>query len=188
MTQQITCQGCGATLAVQDAGDTNVLSCPRCLAPLGLTSTAIRENASLSTGVTESAPQVPRPMGAWARGGMNVDQEADKDSKRGFHVLSILIGLNILGIVLTIAAPKNENRGINNLGAVLLIALLFGILDLLVIIQIGILLYQWSSRSSPLNLGAAFLKGVAMTFAFLGLALAVIVFFFFACLGVTSRW
>ena len=195
MAQQVSCPRCGATLAVQDATPTAGLSCPRCLAPLGSPSTGIRETAPTATGVSESAaapaypvrPAVGLPDVSWmAAPGLDLD--VHHDGKRGFSVLTVLIVLNTMGIVLTFAANKGKPHSAategQDIAAMLLLALLFGILDLLVIIKIGIWLHQRSAPSSLREGGSAFLKGVAMTFAFLGLAMAVIVFFFFACAGV----
>ena len=121
-----------------------------------------------------------------------LDLDFRRDSKRGFSVLTVLIVLTTIGIVLSFAATKGKPHSAategQEIAAMLLLALLFGILDLLVIIKIGIWLYQRPSRSSPSNEGSPFLKGVAMIFAFLGLAMAAIVFFFFACAGVLMTY
>jgi hypothetical protein len=177
MARQTTCARCGSTVVIRDDNDIQTLSCPRCLAPLaGQPTTAIQTTPTASTGVTET-PLARRPLIVTGRMMQTPDIQAAHDSKRGFGCLGILIVLTIVGIGLTLAMPDRS--------FLLLNMTLFGLLDVLVLIQIAVWLKRRSARFATHRAGETILKVVTVIFAFLGLAVAVVVFLFFTCLGLS---
>jgi hypothetical protein len=187
MARQTTCPRCRMTVTIQDDSDPQALSCPRCLAPLaGSQATAIQAEAPVAAGVTPMPAPGVAPLNVSTSIVPSVDRQAIQDSKRGVGCMSTLIGLTIVGIILTVVVPKRSH---DLIGTMLLLMLQFGILDVLVLIQIIGWLKRRSARTpSPHDGGESLLKTVTMIFAFLGLALATVVFFFFACLGAISTY
>lgn len=183
MARQTTCARCGTTVAIRDGSDIQTLSCPRCLAPLaGQPTTAIQTTPSGTSNVTESLVPGPSPYNVSTSAVRSLDIQADDDSKRSLGCISILIVMTIVGIGLALIVPRGglDREGI---GAIMLIVALFSILDVLVIIQIGVWLKHRSARFPSHGGREGFIKAVTMFFAFVGLALAAVVFFFFACFG-----
>lgn len=181
MTQQIRCPGCRLALAIPDDSPLTGLSCPRCLAPLSaVAATAIRPAASP---VTETPP--PPPAAAWPDRLVSVDRQAIGDSQRGMGCFWALFGLCVLGIVFAVAGSRQRSEGAA-IASLFLTMILFGVLDILVII----LIVRWVRRKAgqypahePVE---KFIKAVVLIFAFLSLAAAAWIFLFCACLGLVG--
>jgi len=185
MVQRLTCPGCGRSVSIRDDASAATVSCPRCLTPLsGPALTAVQEAGSAVTepparpagmeSVWRDLPPV-RPAG--------LDRDIKRDTTGTSVVLAILVGCCILGIVavfLTWGGPHKADSGYN----ILSIVVLFGILDFLVIVQVGLWLNPWRSgawREAGASLGKKAVTIVVFALVFTVLAIAVVVFFLGVC-------
>jgi len=180
MTQQIRCPGCRLALDVPDDAPLVGLSCPRCLAALGpVTSPAIRPAATPGDrNPSATHGGLAKPAG-----------ERGPAGHRGQHSRHGVL----LGPVRPLCAGDRVHRrgkpttlGGAAIASLFLTMVLFGVLDILVIILIVRWLKRKAAREPIPEPGDRFLKGVLLLFTFLGLAAATVVFFFFACLGLVA--
>lgn len=153
MSRITTCPHCSTRLSVSDGITDKTLICPRCLADV--------DNA--------------RP-GSQIRAD-DINTNVKRDVSVGSIVLAVLIGLCVLGIVVTILAPRSGGR--HDFGPLIQLAYFFAALDAFVGIAIlrGLLRWGTSGVQSP-----SVARVVGIAFLWIGTFVAVIIFFFFTCI------
>lgn len=171
MAQRLTCPGCQVILTIQDDSPTTTWSCPRCQTPLSVLTTSPGVNEA-GTNVVAAQPAnreaVLRDRPTAQRVGL--DQEANRDIFAVSIVIVILIGCCVLGIVAVLTVLSYDSFPM---------MILFGILDVLVLLQLAI----WLGRKLHVLKEAkgTFLAGCGTVFLFFLLAVATLTFLFFAC-------
>jgi hypothetical protein len=155
MSRDITCPFCATRLVVGDEA-TGRISCPRCLAV------------------------IEWPGGAADRPGRrSADREVHGDAGTTHVVLLVLTGLCVVGILLAYVSARSGSEGLAIFG-MLVIAGLFAVLEVLVFVQLGLRIWTRPLGPSP-DAAARFGKVLGVVALTIGLALAVVVFFFGAC-------
>ncbi len=161
MSQIATCPHCSKRLRVSDQITDKTLICPHCLADV--------DN--------------PRP-GMQIRA-PDLDTDVKRDVSVGSIVLAVLIGLCVLGIALAFfVGHHSQGKGEGGLGegifSLLLLMNCFGALDILVSIAI----IRWLIRRRISGVREPSVgRVVGIAFLSLGTVAAVVVFFFFTCVG-----
>lgn len=155
MSHIITCPGCSAQFRVSEQIIDKTLICPRCLA------------------------EVDNPQPGFQIRASDINTDVKRDLSTISFVLTVLIGLCVLGIVIAffLGLHARGMGGEKGLGAgifsLLAITTCFGVLDVLVSIAIIRALIRRGSSG----------RIVGIVFLSLGSIVAVVIFFGFACGG-----
>jgi hypothetical protein len=167
MSQDVTCPFCGRRLSMQyvaAAGNLSAhepgggeLTCPQCLASF----------------------TPPGGVAGWS-GRRSAAREVHGDASATHIGLLVFTGLCVTGILLTYLAGRSQREPILEMFS---IAVLFAVLDVLVFVQLGLRIWRrplGPSRDAAQHAG----KILGVVFLTIGLAVAVVVFFFAVCFGV----
>jgi hypothetical protein len=161
MHSDAACPRCGRVLRVPAALTDEVVTCPSCLA------------------------MMPNPHGV-RRGGL--EAEVRREWSVTSVVLAVLIGLCVVGIILSWIGARATPQREQYLGQAILLALCvaggFAILDLLVVIAI----VRFAARKlTPSGSGAAAVgKALGLVLLLIGAIFGVLVLFFFACVAMLA--
>lgn len=153
MSRITTCPHCSTRLSLSERITDKTLICPHCLA------------------------DVDNP---WPRSQIraaDINTYVKRDLSAVSIVLAVLMGLCVLGIVVTILAPRSGGR--HDFGPLIQLAYFFAALDAVVCIAIlrGLLRWATSGVQSP-----SLARVVGIAFLWIGTIVAVIIFFFFTCI------
>jgi hypothetical protein len=179
MPVQLTCPSCSRLLKVPDDVKTSQLSCPRCLAKFDNPAATTRQVEEPLT-VTLAEPHRRRAVTI-------VDEDVRRDTKGTSVVLILLAILGGLGLVFYLWAgfASLQNGGGEILIGVLLSVLFLGLLTT------GIMFWRTRDNPSQRGFGRVVVGTLAMTGGLIAIScsigLAVIVFFFVACLATTGK-
>lgn len=161
MSQIATCPNCSRRLRVSEQITDKTLICPHCLADV--------DNPRPGTQIR--APEL--------------DTDVKRDVSVGSKIIAVLIGLCVLGIALAFfVGHHSQGKGESGLGegifSLLLLMNCFGALDILVSIAIIRRLIRRSTSGVP-EPSVGRVIGIAVLS--LGSVVAVVIFFFFTCVG-----
>jgi hypothetical protein len=184
MPVQLTCPSCNRVLKVPDDVKTRELSCPRCLAKFANPAAPARTAEEPPLTVTLAEPQAAPFGGSHRRRAVRiVDEDVRRDTKGTSVVLILLAILGGLGLLFYVWAGF---ASLQNGGGQVLIAVLLGVL-FLGLITTGIMFWRTRDNPSERGFGRVVVGTLAMTGGLIALScsigLAVIVFFFVACLA-----
>jgi len=176
MDQRVECPGCRSTLVVTGPTQERWVTCPRCL-----------ERAPNPT--AEPVPAADLPGRFAVERGRRVDVQARGDGRVLWVTLAVLGAVCLGGIALMAIAYHNVSRSDEErvIGLGLFLAVLFMALDVVALVALGRLLAVGLARSAPDGGWAAKLfKGLVWCVLFLVAGLAVVVFFFVACMRIVE--
>ncbi len=155
MSRITTCPHCSTRIIVPEGIMYKTLICPHCLA------------------------EVNNPWPGSQIRAADLDTDVRRDVNVGSIVLAVLIGLCVLGIALAFWSSRIL-KGETSIAALFCMAMLFAGLDVLVSVAIirGLLRRRASGIRAPSSR-----KVLGIVFLSFGTVVAVVIFFFFTCLG-----
>jgi hypothetical protein len=155
MSRITTCPHCSTRIRVSEQITDRILICPHCLAEV--------DNAHPGFQIRAA----------------DLNTDVKRDTKVGSIVLAVLIGLCVCGIVLAFWSSRIL-KGETSIAALFYMVMLFAGLDVLVSVAIirGLVRRRVSGIRAP-----SARKVLGIVFLSFGTVVAVVIFFFFTCLG-----